>query len=164
MNGTTEKRLGPDGPVVALAYRPTLTQRLQLGLFVTVVVSAENAVVADGRGGLWYGPLVFAAAFIVGSLLPRPAGTVITRSTVAVRGFRRRRIAWSQVASITRRRRLGVTSIVLHEVGGRRTRLQGIGAGPFVRDPAFDAKYETVTHWWTAGRASHEQVYVTLAS
>jgi hypothetical protein len=79
---------------------------------------------------------------------------VITRDGVTVRSFSRRTLRWGEIASITRERRLGgARFILLHEAGGRTTRLQGITAGPLARDPGFDAKYETINDWWSAGRA-----------
>jgi hypothetical protein len=156
-NGITETRLGPDGPVVTLAYRQTGRQRLQFAVFMPVFVLAENAVITRGHAGFWHGPLIFAVGFAaVTLLLPQSAGTVITPEAVIVRRLARRSIAWCDIASITREhRRRGADVIVLREVGGRTTVLPGLGSSPLARDPAFDSKYATIAHWWTACRAAH---------
>jgi hypothetical protein len=153
IDGITETRPCPGGPATAIAFRPTLVQKLQYGLFVAVVVSAENVVISGVHGAFWPGPLIFASMFTASSLLPTTAGTVITEEVVTVRKFSRRTIRWCDVESVSRERRFGgARFVLLHETGGRKTRLQGLLSGPLAWDPAFDAKYETVTHWWAAAR------------
>jgi hypothetical protein len=141
--------------VVALGYRATLTQKLQFGLFAFVVVGTENAIMSGGRGDFWVGPLVFAVMFTLSSLLPTRSGTVITREGVTVRTLFRRTVSWAEIESVSQERRLGGVSrvILLHEAGGRTTRLQGLSAGPLAWDPDFDAKYRTISGWCSAGRA-----------
>jgi hypothetical protein len=141
--------------VVALGYRATLAQKLQYGLFVFVVVGTENAIINGGRRDFWVGPLVFTVVFTLSSFLPTRPGTEITREGVTVRTLFRRTVSWAEIESVTQERRLGGASrvVLLHEAGGRTTRLQGLSAGPLAWDPDFDAKYRTVTHWWSAGRA-----------
>lgn len=154
--GMAGTRVGAGGRV---GFRETVGQRLQLALVVTVVCSVQAWVFfAWPGGGFWPGPLIFAGTFTAAALIPRAARTVLTADAVIVRQRGRRRIAWCDVESITRKRRFGgATVILLREVGGRETLLPGLVTGWLAWDPGFDARYDTVTAWWVAGRDGHER-------
>lgn len=152
-SGTTETRLGPQGPVVALAYRRTGPQRLELALFIGVLVGVESAIISGVHAGYWQAPIFATLGAAIGMLVPRSAGTVITPDGVTVRRFGRHTIAWSDVESITLKcSRGGSTHISLRETNGKKTPLPGIVSGVLARDPAFKSKYTTITQWWTAAR------------
>ncbi|MFJ4844629.1 MULTISPECIES: hypothetical protein [unclassified Streptomyces] len=135
-------------PPVRIRYRLTPFQRVLPVLPVTV---------AAGLLGLWswshgvpvgqsFGPpVVLPIAMLVFS---RPYGITLTPSAAVVHNLSRRTIPWADVQAIGTEWVFGARSVVIHEAGGRSTRLRAPLTGFLIRDRAFEEKFHTIGRWW----------------
>jgi hypothetical protein len=91
------------------------------------------------------GPVAFSVEMFV---LSRWCGLTLTQDAAIVRRIGRRTIRWADVSGVEVERRMGTTTVVLYESGGRRTRLRAPITGFLQKDKSFPAKAETIRTWW----------------
>ncbi|MFJ4829468.1 hypothetical protein ACIP79_06015 [Streptomyces sp. NPDC088747] len=90
---------------------------------------------------------LWAAALVLGSLLPFRFGVTLTPSAAVVHNLRRRTIPWSDVQAIRVEPVLGTSTVVIYEVSGRRTRLRAPTTGFLAWDRGFDEKFDVLGRW-----------------
>ncbi|MEU6343234.1 hypothetical protein ABZ883_20085 [Streptomyces sp. NPDC046977] len=131
-----------------IRYRLTPFQRVLPVLPVTV---------AAGLLGLWswshgepagqsFGPP--AALPLAMLVFLRPYGITLTPSAAVVHNLSRRTIPWADVQAIGTEWVFGARFVVIHEAGGRRTRLRAPLTGFLSWDRAFEEKFRTLGTWW----------------
>jgi hypothetical protein len=79
-------------------------------------------------------------------------GITLTPAEAQVHNLRRRHIRWADVQGVTVEKVLGGRTVILHEAGGRRTRLRAPLTAPLSRDRRFDEKFHTIGQWWLTHR------------
>jgi hypothetical protein len=134
---------------------------LVVGLVVLAMRASLEWVVPAGPspGGSWSSgdnaPLVMGGVFVLESLLIRSFGIDLTPESANVRGFRRRRVPWSQIQAVLGFRQMGADRVALVLDSGERVVLRMpatyLGSGA-----ATDVKYREDFHrlgqWWLAHR------------
>jgi hypothetical protein len=80
------------------------------------------------------------------------SGITMTPAALVVHGLRRRELGWPDIQSITLRRRLGGTRLLIMENSGRCTRLPAPRAGFLLWDSDFGAKTLALHRWWVQHR------------
>ncbi|WP_392667618.1 hypothetical protein [Streptomyces sp. LN785] len=78
----------------------------------------------------------------------RPFGVTLTPSAAVVHNLRRRTILWTDVQAIRVEPYQGARSVVIYEVGGRRTRPRAPITGFLQWDRGFEEKFHTISRWW----------------
>jgi hypothetical protein len=139
-----------DGPA-GLRARPAWTQRVVVCyVFGWFALSQVLAQTEAGRGS-WQRPFAVVAVIVGAAGIwqwANRSGITLTSATLVVHGLRRREIAWYDVQSITTRRRLGGTRLVVTESSGRQTPLPCPRSGLLLWDASFGTKALTVDRWW----------------
>jgi hypothetical protein len=137
-------------PPEYVRYRSTRLQRVPPALPLLVVMGTHiwewsagapsGAEVAEASG-TW-------AALMFVLITARHFGVTLTQSTAIVHNLRRRSIQWADVQAIHIEPYCGTRTVVIYEVGGRRTRLRAPLTGFLSRDREFDEKFHTIGRWW----------------
>jgi hypothetical protein len=139
-------------PPEHVRYRSTRLQRVLPVLPLLVVVMgthiwewlarAQSGAEVAETAGMW------AALTFVLLITARHFGVTLTQSTAIVHNFRRRSIRWADVQAIRIEPFGGTRTVVIYEVGGRRTRLRAPLTGFLSWDREFDEKFHTIGRWW----------------
>ena len=99
--------------------------------------------------------LTFLLVWTVGSwIIYRWQGVTLTRDALHVHNLQARTIRWVDIASVSTDRMLGTTYVIVWEASGRSTLLRAPTTGLLAWDRDFEAKYQTITAWHQALRAS----------
>lgn len=140
-----------------LGWMPMLVS----GLVVLAMRAFLEWVVPAGPspGGSWSSGdnalLVMGGVFVLESLLIRSFGVDLTPESANVRGFRRRRVPWSQVQAVLGYRQMGADRVALVLDSGERVALR-VPSTYWGSGAATDVKYWEDFHrlgqWWLAHR------------
>ncbi|MGW0824692.1 hypothetical protein [Streptomyces sp. NPDC002845] len=98
--------------------------------------------------------VLWIAVLVLGVLLPFYFGVTLTSSAAVVHGLRRRTILWSDVQAIQVESIMGTRTVVIHEAGGRRTRLRAPTTGFLAWDRRFEEKFHVIGRWWLDHRGT----------
>lgn len=139
-------------PPEGIRYRLTLLQRvvplLPAALFV---VGAQFLIWVDGGplGPVLVTALVlWVAAPLLVVVTSAHFGIALTAPAAVVHNLRRRVIPWSDIQAIQIESLLGSRMVVIHEAGGRRTRLRAPITGLLSWDRGFEGKFHAIGRWW----------------
>ncbi|MFF5147427.1 hypothetical protein ACFY6U_48250 [Streptomyces sp. NPDC013157] len=139
-------------PQERVRYRLTTSQRLLPVLpGFTVALTPQVPLLLDRQS---FDPVIIPGLVIWGVLLPlvllasRSFGVTLTPSEAIAHNLRRRTIRWSNVQAVQIESLLGSRTVVIYEVGGRRTRLRAPTTGFLSWDRSFEEKFHTIGRWW----------------
>lgn len=143
MGQSQDKTVSPE----RIRYRLTLLQRVLPVLPVTLLGGLFQLLIwwEGGPAGPLIGLIVLAFAMPVFS---RPFGITLTRPAAVVHNLSRRTIPWAGIQAIGTEWVFGARFVVIHEAGGRRTRLRAPVTGFFSWDRNFEEKLHTIGRWW----------------
>ncbi|MFD3453878.1 hypothetical protein ACFWVC_17080 [Streptomyces sp. NPDC058691] len=143
MGQSQNKSMSPEH----IRYRLTFLQRMLPVLPVTLFAGLLQLCFWSHGGPIWpaVGPVVLPFAMLIFS---RSSGITLTRSAAVVHNLSRRTILWADVRAIETEWVFGSRFVVIHEAGGRRTRLQAPATGFLSWDRAFEEKFHTIGNWW----------------
>jgi hypothetical protein len=142
-------------PPERIRYRLTLLQRgLSMLPAMCMIMIAQFSLWLNG------GPTdVVLLSLLAGAVVPfmpllgvRSFGITLTASAAVVHGLRRRTVPWSDVQAVMIEPLLGSRTVVIHEAGGRRTRLRAPITGFLSWDSDFEEKFHTIGRWWLEHR------------
>jgi hypothetical protein len=153
-NGVTEAVVRIRTP--RMGWMPLLLS----GLVVLAMRTLEWVVPAGpSPGGSWISGdialLVLGGVFVLESVLIRSFGVDLTPESADVRGFRRRRVPWSQIQAVLGYRKMGVDRVALVLDSGERVVLRmpatywGSGAAT---DVNYREDFHRLGRWWLAHR------------
>ena len=146
----------------SVRIRSTFGQWLWLLATVTgaiVLTQAGLAFAFRGAPGVTEQMFVSVATFavtwsVLSALMFRWQGVTLAPDGLHVHSLQARTIRWADIASVSTDRMLGTTYVIVWEASGRSTRLRAPTTGLLAWDRDFEAKYQTITTWHQALRAS----------
>ncbi|MGW1801628.1 hypothetical protein ACWCQN_38370, partial [Streptomyces sp. NPDC001984] len=116
----------PDGHRHSKANEPFLLGVLSRGLAALAAIS-----LLLGAGFLSFG-----------------RGVTLTADHLTIRGLRPRTVPWEEIRAIAVERHRGGRRLVVLEASSRRTPLPAPRVGRLLWDSEFEAKAQTLRHWW----------------
>ncbi|WP_329119509.1 hypothetical protein [Streptomyces sp. NBC_01465] len=149
--GRTEERI---------RFRPT-PQQILLPMLPALVVFGSQLLLLltehdDGFGRTMREVLLVLIPVVFLAALPLNlwAGVTLTPTEVLVHSIRRRTIPLSDIRGINIEARMGVKTVVITDLHGRRTRLRAPLHGFLSPDSHFEQKFHTIGQWWLAHRGN----------
>lgn len=138
------------GPPERVRYRLTRPQRLLSAFPMIIAACFQILLWLDGGPfqPLSFTLLLWGVLVLLALTTTRTLGVTLTPSAAVAHNFRRRTIRWSNVQAVQVETLLGSRTVVIHEAGGRTTRLRAPVTGFLNWDRRFEEKFHTIGRWW----------------
>jgi hypothetical protein len=139
-----------------LSMRPAPSRSVPTALLLGwLAADAVMAGFAEGPGGDHptllggtLGALVAVSLLLGAGFLSLGRGVILTADDLVIRGLRPRTVPWDEIQGIAVERHRGGRRLVILEADGRRTPLPVPRVGRVLWDSEFEAKIQTLRHWW----------------
>ncbi|WP_159064505.1 hypothetical protein [Streptomyces olivochromogenes] len=109
--------------------------------------------------GRTLGALVAISLLLGAGFLSFGRGVILTADHLVIRGLRPRTVPWDEIQGIAVERHRGGRRLVILEASSRRTPLPVPRVGRVLWDSEFEAKIQTLRHWWR----THAEIGTTPA-